>query len=81
MPLRDAITELISSRIIEVSLPTVSEEEVVTLISTSTPTVAAKQTRVENNVADTFPLKSTGPQAVEYEKLMAKYEALGRKLA
>lgn len=79
LSLKDAINELISSHDSEVSLPTVKEEEVVTLTSTST--VAAKQTRVENNFADTFPVQSTDPQVVEYEKLMANYEALGRKLA
>ncbi|XP_035858119.1 uncharacterized protein LOC118495270 [Sander lucioperca] len=78
LSLKDDITELIFCRVTEVSQPIVSGNESVTLTATSTPTLAAQQDSVESHVVDTYPVDS---EAVEYQKLMANYEALGRKLA
>ncbi len=81
LSLRDAITVLNASRVTEVSQPVVAEHEILSLTSTSRPTVAAQQGSVGGNTADTFPVDSADPQAVEHKTLMANYEALGRKLA
>lgn len=66
-----------------------SEDEVITLtvsvitilLLPVTPTVAFQQSNAKSNIADTFLVDSADPQAVEYEKLLANYEVLGRKLA
>ncbi|XP_051793415.1 uncharacterized protein b3gat1b isoform X1 [Acanthochromis polyacanthus] len=79
--LRDVIADLIASRVNLVCQPTVLGEEVVTLTPVSTPTVTVEQTRTESNITDTFPVESADPQAADYEKLMANYKALGKKLA
>lgn len=80
LSLRDAITKLIPSRVTEVSQPTVPEGDI-TQAPTLTQAVAATQGTVEINSTDTFPVDPNDPQTIEYNKLMANYEALGRKLA
>ena len=78
LSLKDDITELISRRVTKVSQPIVSGNESFPLTATSTPTLAAQQDSVESHVVDTHPVD---PEAVEYQKLMANYVALGMKLA
>ncbi|KAF4088805.1 hypothetical protein AMELA_G00058890, partial [Ameiurus melas] len=76
--LKDAITELIAIHVTEVSQTTALGDDAVTLTPTLTQAVAASQGTVESNITDTFPVDL---QAIEYKKLMANYEILGRKLA
>ncbi|KAK2903785.1 hypothetical protein Q8A73_010442 [Channa argus] len=81
LSMRDAITDLMSSRAVRCTQSILSGSENETMTLASPPTRLSEQSSVKNNTNDTYPVHSDDPQVVEYQQLMTNYEALGRRLA
>ncbi|KAK2908370.1 hypothetical protein Q8A73_009443 [Channa argus] len=81
LSMRDAITDLMSSRAVRCTQSILSGSENETMTLASPPTRLSEQSSVKNNTDDTYPVHSDDPQVVEYQQLMTNYEALGRRLA